>query len=256
MTRLRYGDSESAAEPPGPEHVIILCGGLGTRLASKVADRPKAMAPLLGRPFLEWLLLGWAAQSIRRAVLAVGHLGELIESHVGNGSRLGIEVGYSTENHPLGTAGALRRAFDQIDDERTLVANGDSYTRVDVARLWRSHLSNRARATIWAVPAQQRDSFGTLAVAPNGVVESFAEKAKGQGDGLVNGGVYAIERTALGSQSQASPRSLERDVFPALEGRGLYAVIGQGPLVDIGTPASYRQAEAQLAGEFGALRVP
>src|SRR6188508_925154 len=98
----------------GPQHVdaAILAGGLGTRLREALGGRPKALAEVGGRPFIEWQLLQLKAQGLRRVVLCTGYRGDLIEADLGDGARLGMELVYSTERSPLGTGGALGLAKD------------------------------------------------------------------------------------------------------------------------------------------------
>jgi D-glycero-alpha-D-manno-heptose 1-phosphate guanylyltransferase len=114
--------------------VLILVGGLGTRLRAAVSDRPKPMAMVGGRPFLEWLLLAIGAQGLRRIILCTGYGSDVIEEHFGSGKRLGLNILYSSEPEPLGTAGALRRALGLVESSALLVANGDTWSSVNVAR--------------------------------------------------------------------------------------------------------------------------
>src|SRR5579875_2916308 len=106
---------------------VILAGGKGTRLQSVVSDRPKPLAEAAGRPFVEWLLLALRAQGVRRAVLATGPKGDMIEDCFADGARLGIKLRYAREQTPLGTGGAVRHALPYITTECVLVLNGDSF---------------------------------------------------------------------------------------------------------------------------------
>lgn len=229
-----------------PPDAVVLCGGLGTRLRPVLSDRPKAMAPILGRPFLEWLLLQVAEQGVQRAVLASGHLGSQIREHFPDGFA-GIEIRHSVERVPLGTGGALRSAADLATGGRLLVLNGDSYCRFDLERLAVLHNSTRASATLWLAPVASRDRFGSVAVDAEGRVITFGEKLE-QGAGLVSAGIYLLEPEVVAAI--AVPSSLEMEVLPGLIGRGLHAVAGDSPLVDIGTPETLAGAESELAGEF------
>jgi len=223
---------------------IVLAGGKGTRLRSVVSDRPKPMAQVAGRPFVEWLLLALRAQGLRRVVLATGYKGEMIASYFGDGSRLGMELAYAQEEVPLGTGGAMRNALPLTTTARVLTLNGDSFRPFDVGRLAAAHAGSGATATLWLVRMDDCRRYGTVEQAGDGRVLSFREKSPDLGAGLINAGVYLFERAALDAIPASTPVSLEGDVFPALIGRRLYAAAGDGPFLDIGTPESYGSAEA------------
>jgi NDP-sugar pyrophosphorylase family protein len=222
---------------------IILAGGRGTRLQSMVSDRPKPLAEVAGRPFLEWLLLALRAQLVRRAVLATGYKGEMVEAAFGDGARLGMELAYAHETVPLGTGGAARHALEQVTTDHVLVLNGDSFCPFNVRRLVESHQRTGARATLWLVPMDDCRRYGAVDVADDGRVRSFHEKSPDLGTGLINAGVYLFDRRTLADIPAGRAMSLERDTFPTLIGDGLYATVGEGPFLDIGTPASYASAE-------------
>jgi NDP-sugar pyrophosphorylase family protein len=245
----------SSEQPAGTAArlAIVLCGGLGSRLRGEFDDRPKPMAPVDGRPFLEWVLRWLAGEGTRRVVLATGHMSGQIRDHFGDGTALGLEIAYTVEERLLGTGGAVRQAAEVAGGDRFFVTNGDSFCAANLDRLEADHLAKRARATIWAIPAEDRAQAGAIQVDAGGRVTAFQEKARGAGGGLVNAGVYLIERDVVKTIPAGTPASLERDVFPGLVGGGLYAVEGGGPLVDIGTPDSYRSAAALLSQELARL---
>jgi phosphoheptose isomerase len=230
---------------------LVLCGGQGTRLRTVMGDRPKALAPVLGRPFLEWLLLSLRSEGLDDVTLCTGHGHDAIARSIGDGRALGMTVRYSQETSPLGTAGAIRNALDGVAYDRALVANGDSYSHIRLGDLDRTHRKTSSCVTVLAVPAQDRARFGSLTLGSDGQVLALAEKAESTGPGLVNAGVYVISPEVVARiPAQAS---LERDVLPGYVGRGMYAVVGDGPFIDIGTPDAYRDAETTLRTEFAAL---
>src|SRR3954463_14123588 len=110
---------------------VILAGGLGARLRSVVADRPKVLAPVLGRPFVTYLLDQLAAAGLRRAVLLTGFRAEQVRQTLAE-QHAGLDLAYSTEPTPLGTAGAVRDALDQVDTADVLLLNGDSFCPLDL----------------------------------------------------------------------------------------------------------------------------
>jgi NDP-sugar pyrophosphorylase family protein len=240
--RFVHGDGDT------PD-AMILAGGKGTRLRRVVDDRPKPMAEVAGRPFVEWLLPLLYDQGTRRVVLCTGHLASHVQAYFGDGQRWNMELRYSCDPFPLGTGGAVRQALDEVRGDRFLVLNGDSYCRFDLGLLLRTHLNAGARATLWLVEADDRRRYGSVRVGADGTVESFAEKSSEFGTGLVNAGVYLIERGAAETIPTGRAVSLENDFFPALVGQGLCAVVGGDPFTDIGTPESYAGAGEFLAGE-------
>jgi len=235
---------------------IILSGGRGERLRGVLADRPKPLAEVGGRPFLAWLVLALANQGIRHIVLATGYLGDAIQGAMGDGRRFGVELTYSRESEPLGTGGAVRLAAPQVRTGRVLVLNGDSYCRFDLERLLRVQQQSKAAATMWLQEVPDPGRFGTVELGDDGRVVGFVEKAqKGREDlALISCGVYLMERSVLDRIPAKLAVSLERDVFPGLVGAELWGVRGEGIFVDIGTPQALAEADNLLQEELERLQ--
>lgn len=229
---------------------IILAGGKGTRLREAVNDRPKPMAIVAGKPFAEWLLLMLYAQGIRRAVMCTGHMGEMIEAYFGNGRDMNMEIVYARDPIPLGTGGALRYAIGKTRSECFLVLNGDSYCQLDLPNLVKTHRSRNARASMSLVRAEDCSRYGSVKINKDGRVLAFLEKSNERGEGLINSGIYLMEREVVDEIPEGKNVSLEKELFPRLVGNGLYAVLCKGPFVDIGTPEAYHKAENILENEF------
>lgn len=227
---------------------IVLVGGQGSRLRGVVSDRPKPMADVAGRPFLEWLLMALEAQGVRDVTLATGYMAEMVRAHFGDGRPWGLHLHYVHEDKPLGTGGAARHAVQTNGPDRILVLNGDSLCMFDVGRLLNVHERYAARATLWLVPMADCRRYGTVDVAEDGYVIGFHEKSPATRAGLISAGVYLLDREVLEEIPRDHPTSLEEHVFPALIGRGLYATVGGGPFLDIGTPESYASAGTFIAG--------
>ena len=236
----------------GDRDVVVLCGGRGTRLRGVTGGRQKTLAEVAGRPFLEWLLLALRRQGVGSVLLATGHEAGEVESRLGDGRRLGVEVRYSREPAPLGTGGALRLALQATSAARLLVLNGDSYCRMDLRALAGLHAGRGARASLVLANVPDRRRYGAVDCAPDGAVTAYLEKLAA-GPGAVNAGVGLYEREVLAAIPEGIPVSLERAVLPALVGRGLYGLLAGGPLVDIGTPEDYQAAGALLAGDLRQL---
>ena len=114
---------------------VVLVGGKGTRLRSMVSDRPKPMADVLGKPFLEWILLHLKKQGIKRVFLSTGYKGEMVRDYFRDGASLGLCIGYSQEEEPLGTGGAVRKALAHLKDSIFYVLNGDSFCFFDASHI-------------------------------------------------------------------------------------------------------------------------
>src|SRR5258708_12783097 len=133
---------------------VLRAGGKATRLQSVVGDRPKPLALVAGRPFIEWLLLALWTQGLRRVILSTGYQAEMMEAHFGRRGFLGMDIVYSRETAPLGTAGALRHALPHVHSEQFLALNGDTYCGVNVDQLLAFHQSHSAQAPLWLAAAE------------------------------------------------------------------------------------------------------
>jgi D-glycero-alpha-D-manno-heptose 1-phosphate guanylyltransferase len=222
---------------------VLLVGGLGTRLRTVVPSAPKAMAPVGDRPFLELLIRQLASQGIRNLVLCTGYLADQIENEFGDGSDLGVAIEYSKEPQPLGTGGALKFAEKFLHGAPDFVVmNGDSFVELDLCRLLQFHRGHGEVATMAVVAVENAGRYGTVQVDSNNRITEFVEKTGSDTPGLINAGVYIFSPAILECVPDG-PVSLEKDVFPRLLDRGVYAVREQGVFIDIGTPADYAKAQ-------------
>jgi NDP-sugar pyrophosphorylase family protein len=211
-----------------------------------VRDRPKPLAEVAGRPFLEYLLAQVRRAGIHDVVLCVGHRGELVRAAFGDGSRIGLSIRYSVEEQLLGTAGAVRLAEPSLSGARFLVMNGDSFFDIALAELFAFHAARPAVVSIALAPVPDATRFGTVETDDNGSVLGFAEK-RAVGNGYVNAGLYVLERSAFELIPHGTPSSLEHDLFPRLVGSGLYAKRFDAFFVDIGVPEAYEKLRAHPA---------
>ena len=226
---------------------LILVGGLGTRLRSVLPDLPKPMAPVRGRPFLEYLLADLKKAGIENVVFCVGHQAEKIEEHFGDGSRFSLRVEYSRERELLGTAGAMKLAQPLVASEDFLLLNGDCYNNVDFQGLLARHRSTPALATLVAAHLEDRSRFGSLKINEDNRVLGFEEKGVATGAGFINAGYYAFSQQVLDLIPASEVCSLERDIFPQiLEQNAMFAFESQGAFIDIGLPQDWRRAETLL----------
>ncbi|MGH7893962.1 MAG: nucleotidyltransferase family protein [Candidatus Binatia bacterium] len=226
---------------------VVLAGGRGTRLQTVVADRPKVLADVQGRPFLTYVLDPLSAAGGGTIVLCTGHLGEQVQETLGPayGTR---PLTYAQEPHPLGTGGALRAVLPQLHSDPVLVLNGDSYCPADLGALWAWHAARgEASGTLLLTHVDDTRRYGQVAVDADGCIERFVEKGTRGGPGWINAGIYVLSRRLLTAIPAGRAVSLEREVFPAWVGRGLHGLSGPDRFLDIGTPLSY-----QAAQQFGA----
>jgi D-glycero-alpha-D-manno-heptose 1-phosphate guanylyltransferase len=221
----------------------ILAGGLGTRLRSVVADRPKVLAAVRGKPFLAYLLDCLADVGVDRVVLCTGYMGDLVRETFGDSYR-SLQILYSQEPYQLGTGGALGLALPLLHDKTILVMNGDSFCQADLAQFWAWHRERSAQASLLLTQVPDTSRYGRVQTDEAGAVWKFEEKGDTRGPGWINAGIYAIERALLESIPSDCAVSLERDLFPQWIGRGLYGYPNSGQFLDIGTPESYAIAEA------------
>jgi NDP-sugar pyrophosphorylase family protein len=238
-----------AVEAAGELEAHVLCGGAGTRLRALVADRPKPLAPVGGRPFLDVLLAWLEREGVRRFVLCAGFGAEAIRAALSALGKHG-EIRLSLEDRPLGTGGALRRALEAERRNPVLALNGDSICPLDLAAMLAQHRRAGARLSVAVARAREIGDYGAIRLAPDGRIESFSEKPErgAREPGLVNAGVYLLDGDDFVRRSPPGAFSLEADWFPrvAREG-GAHGYLHAGPFLDIGTPDRYRIAEQELA---------
>lgn len=222
---------------------IILVGGKGTRLKSILKDRPKPMAIIAGKPFVEWIVLLLQRQGIQRIVMSTGHLSEVVEEHFSDKHNFGVEIIFSRDPFPLGTGGAIRHSLNKTVSEHLLVLNGDSYRHFDCSKLLTMHMEKNAKASICLTQVEDSSRFGSVRIDENNRIVEFVEKNEKSDNGLVNSGIYLFEREIIEHFPINKNFSLEHELFPGLIGKGLYGFIFPGDFIDIGTPESFAVSE-------------
>jgi NDP-sugar pyrophosphorylase family protein len=235
---------------------IILAGGLGSRLRQVVHDRPKVLANVCGRPFLDYVLNYLAGQRVQKVILSVGYLAEQVIKFAGDGSGWNLVIEYSREETPLGTAGALRLASQSLD-KSFLALNGDTLYLADLGCLAQQHqrlqglatieplitkeplATIKPLATIGLLHLPEGQARGCVEISEDGLIHQFYEKPPQNAPSLVNGGIYLLEPHALADLEPGQPASLEREIFPTLAARGqLAGLVQEAYFVDIGVPES------------------
>lgn len=216
---------------------VILAGGLGTRLSGVVADRQKVAAEVSGKPFIAILLRQLERAGFRRVIICTGHLAVTVENavkeHAGS-----LEIVFSCEDAPLGTGGAIRNALSQVSSERFLAMNGDSFFGANILDFIASTSGN----AIILRQETETARYGSVKLK-NGKVIEFSEKDASVGPGLINAGIYLLEKKSLSPCPAGKKISLEKEIFPELAAVGsLTGFVTEGKFIDIGTPESYAAA--------------
>lgn len=232
---------------------VLLAGGLGTRLRSVVSDRPKPMALIGDKPFMEYVVYELAAHGIKDIIFAVGYKGSMVEDYFKDGQDFGIRVSYAYEEELLGTAGAIKNAARFVTEECFFVLNADTYYEMDYSRLptLMEQRSLDMALVLREVPDVSR--YGE-AVLTDGTLTSFNEKSTVARPGTINGGVYLLRRELV-EEIPEGKVSLENEMIPRWmsEHRRLGGFVNDGYFIDIGVPEDYNSFK-EYAKKKGAIR--
>lgn len=224
---------------------IVLAGGLGTRLASRLGGLPKPMAPIAGRPFLEILLTQLRRSGCTRVLLSVGYQHTVIQDHFGAAFD-GMAIDYVVESIPLGTGGAIRLALAQASEESVLVLNGDTFLDADYAAMLRFHAVQGAAVTLAVVHRDDVSRYGSVSVEGERIV-GFEEKGR-SGPGYISAGTYALARNLAWPPALPEKFSIERNFFvPEVARLRPAAYKVDGFFLDIGIPEDLDRAQTELA---------
>lgn len=220
--------------------VIILAGGMGTRLKDVIHDVPKPMAPIGGKPFLEYLLMQLIRWNIRDIVMSVGYKRGCIKNYFGDGSKWDVKIKYADEVEPLGTGGGIRNAAQCIDKGSFLVINGDSYFDADLEGLFLLHGKKKSQLTVALVQRDDTGRYGKVEIDSEGRVIAFREKKSGT-PGFINSGIYVMTKEFV-AEFPKGKSSFENDIIPRLVGRSMFGLPMNGFFIDIGVPEDYDKA--------------
>ena len=227
--------------------VIILAGGLGTRLRSEVKDVPKCMAPVAGKPFLWYLLTDLKKyKDVKRVILSVGYLREVIFEWIPTVvDEFPFEFDFAIEEEPLGTGGGIRLAMEKVTEDEAIILNGDTYFAVNLEELLAAHRAQKdANLTIALKPMKDFDRYGTVTTDEDGRVLKFNEKQPCK-EGAINGGVYVLSKDDSIFEGQPKKFSFETAVMQEKCGviGCLFGVVQNGYFIDIGIPEDYKKAQ-------------
>lgn len=223
---------------------IVLAGGLGTRLQSVVSNVPKPMAEVQHKPFLEHVLFYLKQNGINRVILSVGYKHEVIKKHFRHAfAEMAIE--YVVEDEPLGTGGAILKAWPSIKQEHVFVINGDTFFNVNLKNLLSKHLSYQADLTLSLKPMENFSRYGSVEVDKNFRVVNFKEK-EFVSKGNINGGIYILNKHIFTPFKLTKPFSFETFMQENINHLNIYASIFNNYFIDIGIPEDYQKAQSEL----------
>ncbi len=227
------------------KEAIILAGGLGTRLREAVPDLPKCMAPVNGKPFISYVIRHLAKQGVEHFIFSLGYKSEafldFLSTELASGS-----YDIVIEETPLGTGGAIQYASRQSKEPVFVVVNGDSIFQTDLAALSDFHYSHNSSCTLALKQMENVDRYGAVEIDNTGKIIVFKEKqffAKG----MINGGVYLINKSYLLEKNLPEKFSFETDFLQQFYTEGtIFGIAQEGYFIDIGIPEDYQRAQTEL----------
>jgi mannose-1-phosphate guanylyltransferase/phosphomannomutase len=238
---------------------VIMAGGEGTRLRPLTSNVPKPMLPLANRPMMEHIVNLLREHGVDEIVVTVAYLANTIRTYFGDGSEFGVRMVYATEENPLGTAGSVRNAMDELD-ERFLVISGDVLTDIDLSAIVGFHEERKALATIGLTAVENPLEFGIVITNDDGSIQRFLEKP-GWGQvfsDTVNNGIFVLEPEIFDYIDDGVAVDFSSEVFPKLlaDRKPLYGYVCEGYWEDVGTLEAYMSAHKDVLDGKVALDVP
>jgi len=235
------------------KEAIVLAGGFGTRLKQVVSDVPKPMAPINNEPFLNYLLNYLSHFNIQRIVLSTGFMHEKIEEYYNNlmmpNNWNGTEIIFSNENEPLGTGGAILLATEKCNQSEVLVINGDSFFNINIDQFYKQHIESKSQHSLALREVPNASRYGTVLIDDvSRRIISFNEKNGQDKNGLINGGIYILNKNLYRSSTpQQKNFSIEKDFFEKqLFRQHISGFEFDGYFIDIGIPEDYERAQHEL----------
>ena len=229
--------------------VVILCGGQGKRLRPAVSDRPKVLAPINDRTFLDIQIDNLSSFGFNRIILSTGYQKDKIKRHFAGKVKPGpYVILFSEEEFPLGTGGAVKNARGFIESNPFFVINGDSFCKIDLKNFLDFHISRKALVSMVVTASKHQGEGGAVKLNSNGKISGFYEKYKKAGADYINAGIYLFDQNIFSYIPEKKFFSLERDLFPFVQKGKFYGYISNSRFIDIGTPERYNQAKKRMNG--------
>lgn len=225
---------------------IILAGGLGTRLQSVVKDVPKCMADVAGKPFLYHLFNYVNRGAFGHVILSLGYKSDVVLEWLEN-KTFPFQISYVKEDEPLGTGGAIKLAFAQVFGESAYVINGDTFFDISTDILSDFHIQKNASISLALKPMIDFDRYGSVELDEKERIIRFNEKQYCK-EGLINGGVYLINKEVFSSVNLPEKFSFEKDVMEAhLQDIEIYGKSFDDYFIDIGIPSDFEKANKDFS---------
>lgn len=229
---------------------IVLAGGLGTRLRDVVPDLPKCLAMANGKPFLHYVFRYLEKHQVQQVILALGYKHELITDWCSRHKQLPFSLSYSVEEEPLGTGGAVKKALEHASEKEVLILNGDTLFNVEVRALEDFHRQHSAALTLALKPMENFDRYGVVKLDEDGRIISFEEK-KHYRSGLINGGLYLVNKPAFSSLPLPEKFSFEKDYLERYApAERFFGYKTDDYFIDIGIPEDYRRVQTEIRQIF------
>ncbi len=227
------------------KEAIILAGGLGTRLKETVPDLPKSLAPISGTPFLKYVIDFLVANNIERIIFSLGYMHEEISNFVRE-KYADLEVEFVIEEEPMGTGGGIALALNKCKEKDVVIVNGDTFFNVDIQKLSAFHKRNEAICTLSLKPMFNFDRYGVVVIDKEGHIQSFLEK-QFYTEGLINGGVYALNTSKFKALQMPEKFSFENDFLQKYyPSEKMMGIVMDNYFIDIGIREDYQRAQTEL----------
>ena len=221
---------------------IILAGGKGSRLHHLTKNTPKPMLLVAGRPFLEILLNYLIQQNINKVILSVGHFHEKIVNYFGTKYK-SICIEYCIEDRPLGTGGAILHSIEKANNNDVFVINGDTLFNISLKSLSYLHFNSRSKLTIALKKKSKTERFGKITLGDANLIDQVSEK-KNKGSGLINGGVYLINKALFDSKDFGEAFSFEIEILEKISSNDNFrGIVFDDLFFDIGTPKDLKKSQ-------------
>ena len=228
---------------------IVLAGGLGTRLQGVIGAYPKCMAPVNGKPFLHYVFTYLRSQPCTRVILSLGFKHDVITDWLGT-QEWPFDIDFVIEQEPLGTGGGIQLAMQQATGTDVAILNGDTMFRVALTDMLSFHKRKQAAATIALKEMQQFDRYGVVLKDAAGCIISFEEKQY-RDAGLINGGIYIVNRKAFFDKQLPEHFSFEKHYLELfVQEKQFFGFEDKGYFIDIGIPEDYEKAQQDFKELF------
>lgn len=237
---------------------VVMAGGEGTRLRPLTSNRPKPLVPVLNKPIAQHIIEHLKRAGISEIVITLYYLAEEIQNYFGDGSEMGVNLIYSIEDTPLGTAGSVKKAQQYLEDDTFVIVSGDALTDIDIPKALAYHRSKKSEATLILQNVENPLEFGVVMTEEDGRIQRFVEKPS-WGEVFsdsVNTGMYILEPSVFALMDPARNYDWSQDIFPRMlaESRPLFGYTMEEYWTDVGSLDQYRQAQYEMLS--GLTRLP